>query len=304
MKRSVERIRLSTCGVAPGELVVVTEFTHPVRGRVRCPAAPLLKSGLDGARVGTVPDEPGDAVLSAVSYVDSEGVTGFGIATSDPAAAIIADEVVSRWAAVLRTRRVLLAEFEPACQATCPLVDRMRSRLREFAGRGDAVVLIAKRGHAVAATLARGTHLVERPDEVRTLPAFDPERVSFLVAPGMPIEDAARVLAALRVRFPRLRGQHPDEWCYAASDQRETVRSVAAASDLLLLCGPVHDLRGRILTEVGEIRPDWLATAATVGIAGGPSELVDAVLRALSGLGPLSVARRRVSTEIRAFAVR
>lgn len=302
MKRSVERIRLSVSGVAPGERVVVTEFTHPVRGLVRCPAAPLLEPGLATARIGTVADGPGDAVLHAVSYVDPEGAVGFGIAAGaeDP----VADEVVARWAAVLRTRRVLLADFEPDCRPDC--LDRMRLRLREFVARGDDVVLIAKRGHAATAALAVGTHVVDRPDEVAVLPAFDPERVSFLIAPGMPIEDAARVLAALRVRFPRLRGQHPDEWCYAASDRREAVRSVARASDLLLLCGPADDAAGRILTDVGEIRPEWLGGAATVGIVGGPSALVDAVLLALSGLGPLSVARRGVRTEVRdrRFSVR
>ncbi|MBC3839714.1 hypothetical protein GXW82_04165 [Streptacidiphilus sp. 4-A2] len=41
----------------------------------------------------------------------------------------------------------------------------------------------------------------------------------------------------LRRRFPRLRGQHPDEWCYTTTDLHSLTRSAIAECDLVLLAG-------------------------------------------------------------------
>jgi 4-hydroxy-3-methylbut-2-enyl diphosphate reductase len=93
------------------------------------------------------------------------------------------------------------------------------------------------------------------------------------------------------------------------------VRSVAAASDLVLVLGeagrpdlnelvrwldtPVR--RVRQISQADQLRADWLEPAATVGVVAAPSagpKLIDNVLEVLSGLGPLSVARRWVTTEV------
>jgi 4-hydroxy-3-methylbut-2-en-1-yl diphosphate reductase len=58
---------------------------------------------------------------------------------------------------------------------------------------------------------------------------------------------------------------------------------------------------GRQLTDAGQLRADWLATAATVGItatSSAPAGVVDEIVQVLSDLGPLSVVRRRVTTEV------
>jgi 4-hydroxy-3-methylbut-2-enyl diphosphate reductase len=57
----------------------------------------------------------------------------------------------------------------------------------------------------------------------------DPARVCYLVSPGTVIEQAAPVIRALRARFPRIHGQHPDGFCYRTSDGAETTRAVAGA---------------------------------------------------------------------------
>jgi len=42
MNRSVERRQFGAIGTIPGEILVGHHYTHPVRGPVRCPAAPLV----------------------------------------------------------------------------------------------------------------------------------------------------------------------------------------------------------------------------------------------------------------------
>ncbi len=141
--------------------------------------------------------------------------------------------------------------------ATCPLVAAVHEETRRFAGRGDQVVIIGPRGHAVAAGIAGeapgNTVVTESPAGVSAVGAADPRRVSYVLEPGIPVEETAPVSAALRSRFPALRGPDPDRFCYAASDRKETVRAVAAASDLVLVLGAEDEPDTRLLA--GLARP-------------------------------------------------
>ena len=203
--------------------------------------------------------------------------------------------------------------------ATCPLVAAVHTETRTFAERGDQVVIIGPRGHAVAAGIAGQapghTVMTESPGGVGAVSVADPRRVSYVLQPGIPVEETVPVSAALRSRFPALRGPDPDRFCYAASDRRETIRTVAAASDLVLVLGTEDEPDSRLLAglardghakthvidDAGQIEPSWLAGVGTIGLAEAVSArpaLAGQVTSALSGLGPLSVTRRRVSTEI------
>jgi 4-hydroxy-3-methylbut-2-enyl diphosphate reductase len=325
MNRSVERRRLTVRGTRPGELVV-GRFVHPARGQVHCPAAPLVAANLRGQGHGVreergwlaPADDASDGVLFVASYLDrTGGAVGLAIAAhgTDRVALRVAREAVLTWSAAWRSRRLLLAAAEPCQPDPCRHVVAARREMRRFVGRGDRVVLVGRRGQLATTALAElhdEVMLVESAAETGGL-RLDPDRVSYLVAPGVVLEHAMRVVAALRARYPRLRGPHPDDLCYAASDDLATVHTVAAACDRMLVLGaatapdtadladaafdartPVHTVDG-----LERIRPSWLAGAESIGVATAPSappHLLHAVLDALSGMGPLSVVRRRVTT--------
>lgn len=202
--------------------------------------------------------------------------------------------------------------------ATCPLVASAHANVRRFADDGDRVVLVGKAGHAATPAFVGqapdAAVLVESVDDVAGLQAGR-ERLSYVVEGGVVVEDAARVVAALRSRHPRIRGAHPDGLCYAASDHAETARTVASACDVMFVLHAEGSTDFRELIEsttscgvdvhavadLGEIRFDWLAGAATVGLAStasAPPGLREQVITALSGLGPLSTAHRTVQTRI------
>jgi 4-hydroxy-3-methylbut-2-en-1-yl diphosphate reductase len=203
--------------------------------------------------------------------------------------------------------------------ATCPLVAGAQAEVQRFAERGDQVVLIGQASHAVVAGIlgqAPGRSIiVGSPASTGVVSAADPRRVSYLLQPGIPVEDTTPVAAALRSRFPALRGPDPDAFCYAASDRTETARSVAASCDVVLVLGAADDADTRYLTglarschakahaiaDVTEIAAAWLAGTSAIGLAETTSAapgLAAQVAQALSGLGPLSVTRRQVTTEI------
>ncbi|MGP4019325.1 hypothetical protein [Saccharopolyspora sp. 5N708] len=316
MNRSVERRRLHAYGNAePGEVIVPKGFVHPRRGPVRSVAAPLLVENLrrhgHRARIADVRAEPGETELAlfAVSYLDLRGkATGFATAacTTDETAIARAENTAEQWSHTLRTRRILVATVTTpctdACALTCPMVLRTRARVRRFTERGDTVLLIGKAGAVAARLRIRDTVPVESSADVDVLERLDPDRISFVIVPGTPVEDAFDIAAALRQRFPQLRGQHPDEFCYAASDRREAVRSVAAASELLFTGADAQEVtatdHAHLLDRATDMRPEWLTSATTIGIVPscGAPELPTEIIELLSGLGPIAVAHRRVTT--------
>ncbi len=203
--------------------------------------------------------------------------------------------------------------------ATCPLVAWVHAEARKFAERGDDLVLIGQAGHAAVAGItgqAPGrTTLVSTPASTAALGVADPKRISYLLQPGIPVEDSVPVAAALRSRFPALHGPHPDGFCYAASDRAETIRVIASASDVMLVLGSADSpdarqlsrlardrgARTHVVGEAGDILPTMLSGAGTIGLAESTSaspDLAGQVTDALSGLGQLSVTSRHVSTDV------
>ena len=143
----------------------------------------------------------------------------------------------------------------------------------------------------------------------------DARRVSYLLQPGIPVESAAPVTTALRSRFPAARGPNPDGFCYAPSDRALAIRAVAAGSDLMLVLGDSDSADARqasalardcgarthVVAAASDLTPALLTGVTVIGMAestSAPSALAGQVIAALSGLGPLSVVRREVSTHI------
>lgn len=194
--------------------------------------------------------------------------------------------------------------------ATCPLVAKVHAEARRFAGRGDTVILIGHAGHdEIEGTLGEAperTILVESVADVASVHVEDPARVSYLTQTTLAVDETAAIIDALRARFPEIRGPASEDICYATTNRQNALTDVAAAADLVLVVGSDNSSNSRRLVEVahrhgaaahlvdeaGDIRPEWLRDVRVVGVTAGasaPPELVDGVVAALAGLGPISV---------------
>lgn len=203
--------------------------------------------------------------------------------------------------------------------ATCPLVAWAQGETRKFAERGDDIVLVGQPDYAavpgIAGQAPGKVSVVSSPASTAALRVSDPRRVSYLLQPGVPVEDTAAVTAALRSRFPALHGPHPDGLCYAASDRAETVRAIASSCDIMLVLGEADSpdtrqlsalargcgTRTHVIARPADLAASVLSGAGIVGLAESHSAspaLAGEVTTALSGLGPLSVTSRRVTTEV------
>ena len=201
--------------------------------------------------------------------------------------------------------------------ATCPMVAAAQSVASRTAERGHQLVLIGQPEQASTAAIVSlapdNVTVVESPAKTAALRVSDAQHVTYLMQPGITMEAGAPVASALRSRYPAIKAA-PAEVCYAPSDRSGTIYSVALGSDLMLVAGDPKSADARqisatarnsgtrvqVISQVADITPAMLAAVRTIGLAestSAPAGLAAQVLSALSGLGRLSVARRRLSTE-------
>jgi len=202
--------------------------------------------------------------------------------------------------------------------ATCPLVAKVHAEARRFAAAGFDIVLVGHDGHeeveGTSGEAPERTHIIDRPDAVGQLRVQDPERVAYLTQTTLAVDDTASVVDALRDRFPGAIGPPSSDICYATQNRQDAVRALAAECDLVLVVGSGNSSNSRRLVEVaeragcralliegaGDIPPDVLVGADRVGITAGasaPEALVESVVRALDGVGGVTVSERAVATE-------
>jgi 4-hydroxy-3-methylbut-2-enyl diphosphate reductase len=202
--------------------------------------------------------------------------------------------------------------------ATCPLVTKVHSEVRRYAGRGDTVFLIGHRDHEeVEGTVGEAPGsvvVVETAAEAAAVVPADPERVAYTMQTTLAVDEAEQIAAVLRERFPALAAPRTDDICYATTNRQHAVRAIARDTDLVLVVGSANSSNSLRLVEVAaregtpaylvddldEVDLRWLAGARRVGVTAGasaPPHLVDDLLHGLSGLGPVTVRETRVATE-------
>jgi 4-hydroxy-3-methylbut-2-en-1-yl diphosphate reductase len=208
--------------------------------------------------------------------------------------------------------------------ATCPLVTKVHTEARRFAGNEYTIFLIGHDGHeeveGTTGEAPASIRLIEKVEDVNGLELEDPSRVAYLSQTTLAVDEVDEVVDALRERFPSLTGPGSDDICYATQNRQDAVKVLAGECELLLVIGSENSSNSKRLVEVAEregcraaliddengIDPEWLAGAETVGVTAGasaPEVLVDRVLAALAGLGPVRVEERQVTTESMRFTL-
>jgi len=147
-----------------------------------------------------------------------------------------------------------------------------------------------------------GMYLVETPDDVALLQVADPDRLAYVTQTTLSVDDAARVVDALRARFPNIVGPRKDDICYATQNRQDAVKRLATQCDVVIVVGSPNSSNSNRLREVAQnmgtpaymvdnadaIRPEWIAGCQRVGITAGasaPEILVQGVVDRLLALG-------------------
>lgn len=187
--------------------------------------------------------------------------------------------------------------------ATCPLVTKVHHEVRYYVERGYSVLLVGHRGHVEVAGTAgvapESTWIVEDPDDVAAVDVPDPERVAYVTQTTLSVDEAGRVVDAIRARFPQAAGPRGDDICYATQNRQDATKELARRSDLVLVVGSTTSSNSQRMVEVAldhgaadarlidgpdDIDPAWLAGIDAVGLTSGasaPDLLVDQVIEQL-----------------------
>jgi 4-hydroxy-3-methylbut-2-enyl diphosphate reductase len=208
--------------------------------------------------------------------------------------------------------------------ATCPLVTKVHVEVARQRRHGTEVVLIGHAGHPeVEGTLgqaADGMYLVENVEDVARLTVRDTDNLSYATQTTLSLDDTARIVAALRARFPRIHGPKKDDICYATQNRQDAVRALARQCQVVLVVGSANSSNSNRLREVAEAQgarawmidgPDdilreWIDGAEVVGLTAGasaPEVLVQRVVARLREWGAAVINEQSGVTEAVTFPV-
>ena len=194
--------------------------------------------------------------------------------------------------------------------ATCPLVTKVHIEVAKLRAKGCEIIMIGHRGHPeVEGTMGQsetGMYLVETPEDVDKLVVQDETNLAYVTQTTLSLDDAARVIAALKHRFPEIAAPKSDDICYATQNRQDAVKSLSSQCDLVIVVGSPNSSNSNRLREVArnqgveaymvdnatELKPEWLAGKLRVGVTAGasaPEVLVQEVIAKLKALGAADV---------------
>ncbi|MHA3103396.1 4-hydroxy-3-methylbut-2-enyl diphosphate reductase [Acinetobacter sp. ANC 3791] len=194
--------------------------------------------------------------------------------------------------------------------ATCPLVTKVHIEVTKYAREGVEAILIGHHGHPeVEGTMGQydknsggEIYLVENEQDVAELQVKHPERVAFVTQTTLSIDDTAKVIDALRQKYPHIQGPRKDDICYATQNRQDAVRDLAEKCDVVLVVGSPNSSNSNRLRELAErmgktsylvdnaeqLQQDWFQSTTKVGVTAGasaPEILIKQVIHRLQDWG-------------------
>jgi 4-hydroxy-3-methylbut-2-enyl diphosphate reductase len=190
--------------------------------------------------------------------------------------------------------------------ATCPLVTKVHTEVAKMRAQGREIIMIGHRGHPeVEGTMGQsegGMYLVETPADVVSLKVSDPRRLAYVTQTTLSMDDAARVVEALKQKFPEIAAPKSDDICYATQNRQDAVKELSTRCDLVIVVGSPNSSNSNRLREVArnqgiesymvdnasQLDPVWLSGKLRIGVTAGasaPEVLVKEVVARLSDLG-------------------
>ncbi|MCC7349206.1 MAG: 4-hydroxy-3-methylbut-2-enyl diphosphate reductase [Phycisphaerales bacterium] len=186
--------------------------------------------------------------------------------------------------------------------ATCPLVTKVHMEVLRFARDGYKIIFIGHRNHDEAIGTvgeAPGSIIVvESPEDVAKLQIPDTQKVAYVTQTTLSISDAERIVAALKDRFPEIRGPGKEDICYATTNRQNAVTDLSPEVDVVLVIGSKNSSNSQrlvdrareagkpayLIDDKSEMNLDWFEGKKSVLVTAGasaPEHLVKELLEML-----------------------
>lgn len=202
--------------------------------------------------------------------------------------------------------------------ATCPLVEKVHNEARRFAAKDFTIILVGEEGHdETIGTMGWAAGHIRRVftiEDVEAIKIENPEKVAYITQTTLSVEDCARVVDALKRKFPDIQGPPKADICYATSNRQAAVNALAPLADLVLVVGDrasansnrlaeicrANGIPAHLISDATAIDPSWLDNVETVVITAGasaPESLVQGVIKYLESRGPVDLEERTLVPE-------
>lgn len=197
--------------------------------------------------------------------------------------------------------------------ATCPLVTKVHMEVTRYARTGVEAILIGHAGHPeVEGTMGQydtqfggQIYLVEDEEDVAKLVVNNPQQLAFVTQTTLSVDDTARVIDALRAKFPAIQGPRKDDICYATQNRQDAVKTLAQSCDIVLVVGSPNSSNSNRLRELAErmgakaylidnaeqLQKEWFESTKKIGLTAGasaPEVLIQQVVARLQEWGGLT----------------
>jgi 4-hydroxy-3-methylbut-2-enyl diphosphate reductase len=202
--------------------------------------------------------------------------------------------------------------------ATCPLVSKVHVEVAKLHKEGYEFIMIGHKGHPeVEGTMGQlpdGIHLVEDVHDVVNAHPKQTELLAVVTQTTLSVDDAAEILEAVKLRFPKVREPKQQDICYATQNRQDAVKLMAPQIDVLVVVGSPTSSNSNRLRELGsrmgadsymidsaeELQNEWFVGKHRVGLTAGasaPEVLVQDVIHRLRALGATSIRKLDGVTE-------
>ncbi len=139
--------------------------------------------------------------------------------------------------------------------ATCPLVSKVHRETEQLYKEGFDIILIGHKNHPeVIGTMGQlpddTIKLIETIDEVKNLNFKKP--VAYVTQTTLSVDDTKKIVDALKLKFPNIKGPLKEDICYATTNRQNAVKKIAPNCDMFFIIGSRNSSNSARLVEVAK----------------------------------------------------
>ena len=194
--------------------------------------------------------------------------------------------------------------------ATCPLVTKVHVEVAKLHKEGYEFIMIGHKGHpeveGTMGQLPSGIHLVEDAEDVTKIKPLQTQKLAVVTQTTLSVDDAAEIMAAVKLHFPMVREPKQQDICYATQNRQDAIKVLSPQVDIVIVVGSPTSSNSNRLRDVAakygtpsymvdnasELQAQWLEGKHKIGLTAGasaPDILVQQVIARLRELGAVSV---------------
>ena len=194
--------------------------------------------------------------------------------------------------------------------ATCPLVTKVHVEVAKLHKEGYEFIMIGHKGHpeveGTMGQLPSGIHLVEDVEDVTKIKPLQTHKLAVVTQTTLSLDDAAEIMAAVKLHFPMVREPKQQDICYATQNRQDAIKVLSPQVDIVIVVGSptssnsnrLRDMAAKygtpsyMVDNASELQAQWLIGKHKIGLTAGasaPDILVQQVIARLRELGAVSV---------------